>query len=42
MEEGDLKAIFAFLKTQPPVYNSVEKHPGYEEIIKKESSSSDK
>jgi len=42
MEEKDLKSIFAYLKSQPPVYNSVEKHPGYEEIIKKETSSSDK
>lgn len=39
MEESDLKAIFAYLKTQQAVYNSVEKHPEYEEIIKKGSSS---
>ena len=33
MKEEDLKAIFVYLKNQPPVYNPVEKHPGYEELI---------
>jgi hypothetical protein len=41
MEGSDLKAIFAYLQSQPAVYNSVEKHPEYEEIIKKETNSSD-
>jgi hypothetical protein len=27
LPEGDLKAIFTFLKTQTPVYNAVETHP---------------
>ena len=40
MEEKDLKAIYAYLKSLPPVYNSVEKHPGYEETIKKETNPS--
>jgi mono/diheme cytochrome c family protein len=31
MKEEDLKAIFLYLKSQPPVYNSVEKHPEYEQ-----------
>jgi len=26
---AELGAIFAYLKTQPPVHNSVETHPGY-------------
>ena len=42
MEETDLKAIYAYLKTQPAVYNSVEKHPEYEEIVKQGTSASDK
>jgi mono/diheme cytochrome c family protein len=29
MEPGDLKAIYAWLKKQPPVTNKVETHPGY-------------
>ncbi|MFN8006136.1 MAG: c-type cytochrome [Terriglobia bacterium] len=37
LEESDLKAIFAYLKTQPAIYNSVEKHPGYDETVKKKN-----
>jgi mono/diheme cytochrome c family protein len=34
LPEEDLKAIFAFLKTQPPVYNAVETHPAHLQPVK--------
>jgi hypothetical protein len=32
LPEDDLKAIYAFLRTQKPVYHSVETHPGYDQV----------
>jgi mono/diheme cytochrome c family protein len=34
LPEEDLKAIFTFLKTQPPVYNAVETHPAHLQPLK--------
>jgi hypothetical protein len=34
LPEEDLKAIFAFLKTQPAVYNAVETHPAHLQPVK--------
>lgn len=42
LPEEDLKAIFAFLKTQKPVYNPVETHPAHLQPTKPVSSALDR
>ena len=33
LETNDLRAIYTFLRTQKPVYQAVDSHPGFEKLV---------